>query len=317
MLNDGLNALLVLFILGTVLWLWHLTIARVGGRWWRRLTTGGLVLVFAGLLARAALAPPRESTRETTGASMAERVPEPRETATLLDATKDRLATYELEIENSSGRAAWRRRRDLSKLHDQQVVDFIEAPGFGRWRTPPPIQKVSPSPSTHWTSTEAFPGPETNYSDQLELLHHSGVLSFLNLRGFGIVEDRTRVVGFERHGFRDQAYWTRSKLVADRVELVSLLLQPEPAVYQSDRLPTMEAVREFPTRPLDAFETASLGLLRAGEDMTSASSGEVTRAFGSIRSAKQCVTCHGGERGDLLGAFSYMLRAKTEQKLSK
>ena len=29
--------------------------------------------------------------------------------------------------------------------------------------------------------------------------------------------------------------------------------------------------------------------------------------LGAIRSAKQCVQCHGGQRGDLLGAFSYTL----------
>ena len=29
--------------------------------------------------------------------------------------------------------------------------------------------------------------------------------------------------------------------------------------------------------------------------------------LGAIRSADQCVKCHGGERGDLLGAFSYRL----------
>ena len=31
------------------------------------------------------------------------------------------------------------------------------------------------------------------------------------------------------------------------------------------------------------------------------------RILGAIRAAKQCVDCHGGERGALLGAFSYTL----------
>jgi hypothetical protein len=30
--------------------------------------------------------------------------------------------------------------------------------------------------------------------------------------------------------------------------------------------------------------------------------------LGLARSVKQCVACHGGARGDLLGAFSYVLR---------
>lgn len=30
-------------------------------------------------------------------------------------------------------------------------------------------------------------------------------------------------------------------------------------------------------------------------------------ALGAIRSIEQCTKCHGGKRGDLLGAFSYSL----------
>jgi hypothetical protein len=33
------------------------------------------------------------------------------------------------------------------------------------------------------------------------------------------------------------------------------------------------------------------------------------RMVGSVRSLKQCIPCHGGRRGDLLGAFSYSLSA--------
>jgi hypothetical protein len=28
--------------------------------------------------------------------------------------------------------------------------------------------------------------------------------------------------------------------------------------------------------------------------------------LGAIRSTRQCLSCHGGNRGDLLGAFSYV-----------
>ena len=34
---------------------------------------------------------------------------------------------------------------------------------------------------------------------------------------------------------------------------------------------------------------------------------EGVRMLGAIRSVEQCMKCHGGERGDLLGAFSYSL----------
>ena len=47
-----------------------------------------------------------------------------------------------------------------------------------------------------------------------------------------------------------------------------------------------------------------LATLRKGEDLYV----REDRMLGSIRSTKQCIACHGGERGVLLGAFSYTLR---------
>ena len=35
------------------------------------------------------------------------------------------------------------------------------------------------------------------------------------------------------------------------------------------------------------------------------------RMFGALRATKQCLKCHDAARGDLLGAFSYTLRAKS------
>ena len=69
----------------------------------------------------------------------------------------------------------------------------------------------------------------------------------------------------------------------------------------------MDELREAPTRPLDRFEASSLDKLRQGEDLIVGRSPRQLRMLGAIRSLKQCVACHGGERGDLLGAFSYRL----------
>ncbi len=48
--------------------------------------------------------------------------------------------------------------------------------------------------------------------------------------------------------------------------------------------------------------------LRHGEDLFASRDGNGLRMLGAIHSFKQCVACHGGERGDLLGAFSYSLK---------
>ena len=108
--------------------------------------------------------------------------------------------------------------------------------------------------------------------------------------------------GFQSHGFTNLPAPT-----IDRVELVSLLMHDEPAVYVSDHLPEMARLQGVPTRPLDEFEVSGLANLRQGENLYE-SSAHPTRLMGSLRNAKQCVECHGGCRGDLLGAFSYTFR---------
>jgi hypothetical protein len=79
-------------------------------------------------------------------------------------------------------------------------------------------------------------------------------------------------------------------------------------VYVSENLPRMEELRGAPTRPLDGFEASALEKLRRGEALLVADAPGGVRMLGALRSVKQCVDCHGGERGDLLGAFSYTLR---------
>ena len=69
----------------------------------------------------------------------------------------------------------------------------------------------------------------------------------------------------------------------------------------------MADLRSAPTRPLDEFEADALAAVRRGEDGHAARRGDEVRFVGAVRSARQCVGCHGGKRGGLLGAFSYTL----------
>jgi hypothetical protein len=48
--------------------------------------------------------------------------------------------------------------------------------------------------------------------------------------------------------------------------------------------------------------------MKKGEDLIVNDLPEGWLMMGSIRNAQQCVQCHGGKRGDLLGAFSYSIR---------
>jgi hypothetical protein len=134
------------------------------------------------------------------------------------------------------------------------------------------------------------------------------VLDFANPRGFGYFKDRRHVAGFESHRF-SRVPEPEPRWAVRRLELVSLLLHDEPVVYISDHLPEMDKMHNTPTRPLDRFERFALDELGWGEDLFIAEAGDRLRMLGAIRAARQCVACHGGGRGDLLGAFSYTLGA--------
>jgi hypothetical protein len=138
-------------------------------------------------------------------------------------------------------------------------------------------------------------------------MHQGSVLDFANPAGFGLMKEGRLVAGFQAHGLSRVPQPAERWAVA-RVDLVGLLLHDEPLAYASESLPRMDELREAPTRPLDGFETSALEKLRRGEDLVLAAAGGRARMLGALRSAGQCVRCHGGGRGDLLGAFSYMLR---------
>ncbi len=138
-------------------------------------------------------------------------------------------------------------------------------------------------------------------------LHENCVVDFVNPRGFGFVKDRRHVAGFEPHGFTKVPETAGEWKVAS-LDLVGILRHENPVVYVSAKLPRMEELRDAPTRPPDAFESAALEALRKGADLHLGDGPEATRFVGAIRSTKQCLACHGGERGALLGAFTYRLR---------
>jgi hypothetical protein len=71
----------------------------------------------------------------------------------------------------------------------------------------------------------------------------------------------------------------------------------------------MDQLRDVPTLPLDRFERFALDTLRQGEGIFITQGEEGVRMLGAVRSTNRCVACHGGDRGDLLGAFSYTLRS--------
>ena len=240
--------------------------------------------------------------------------------STLPSADVDRLSKMEIRVALANGWPSWRN-ATLQRLHEDSVNVFVENAGFGLGRMRSTDSKTlknglpeRPSvaqPDYH----NLFVPPTGDLSATLRdwdatkmtRLHDDGVLDFVNPMGFGYAKDRQRVAGFQKHGMTKvpmaETVWTVAHL-----DLVGLVVHENPVAYISANLPQMEELRAAPTRPLDAFETEALESLRRGEDLFVRGADNKGRMLGAIRAAKQCVVCHGGDRGDLLGAFSYGLR---------
>ena len=145
--------------------------------------------------------------------------------------------------------------------------------------------------------------------DDLRFVHRQGLLYFLYPPGFGYMKDRTHVAGFKSHGFRlDPKFQGEKRWRIEHVQLVGILTQEQPVVYLTDKMPSMEQVRQGKTRGLDFFEEVALPALAGGEDMYIVQKNDTIRMLGALRVTRTCQNCHDAEIGDLLGAFSYTLR---------
>jgi hypothetical protein len=162
-------------------------------------------------------------------------------------------------------------------------------------------------------------GADKALRPQLQDLHENGFVDFVNAPGFGYVKDRDHVAGFQPHQFHEVPTYQskekdRNQWRVQRLELVSLLKFEAPAVYLSEHLPRMDELAGAKTRPLDDFEKRALHALQQGADLEFAFSPTRVRMLGSVRCLQQCAKCHQANRGDLLGAFSYLLKPAAERE---
>ena len=213
--------------------------------------------------------------------------------------------------------APYSRHHSIQLLHNNTLLAFDEAAGFGPVRMVglkpraehflPDTSKPIPQPmpyAPHVVSTGELP-PELP-KGMLYDLNQSSAVSFVNAAGFGVIRNRKEVLGFRPHRF-DRLPVTPKEWDIQRVELVSLLLHEKPLVYDSEHLPSMKEVATLKTRELDEFEKDGLAAIRKGEELYVRGNDSSLRVFGAMRSLQLCAKCHGGQKGDLLGAFSYVL----------
>lgn len=207
----------------------------------------------------------------------------------------------------------------LKQLHEDGVQTFIRAAGVSVFRMGRADEnqlrsklrdgKPVDQPSVYPPSADSEMDNATELAEESRMglgnLHYSSIAEFANVRGFGLIKSRKEVAGFQPHHFSKLT--EGSGFSIQTIELVGLLMHDAPVVYVSNKLPSMASSRTAPTRPLSDFETRSLDAIQRGEDLYIRESPAGVRMLGAIRSVEQCVKCHGGERGDLLGAFSYSL----------
>jgi hypothetical protein len=227
----------------------------------------------------------------------------------------------------------------LQRVHEQTVDWFVSSPGFGVMRMStvsearmndslresiPIPQPIYSSPADRLADPRepgaragagkrepgnANPSRPSDPEASLHKMLQDSIVDFANPRGFGYAKDRRHVAGFQRHQF-SAVPQSAERWELQTLYLLGLVVHEEPVVYVSGNLPRMDELLDAEARPPDAFEEAGLATLRRGEDLITQPKGDSLRMLGAIRSVKQCINCHGGERGDLLGAFSYTLKRR-------
>jgi hypothetical protein len=67
----------------------------------------------------------------------------------------------------------------------------------------------------------------------------------------------------------------------------------------------MDKLAGVPHRALNQFEAGALPQLETAKDLVIEQQPKRIEMLGAVRAATNCLACHEGQRGELLGAFSY------------
>ena len=259
--------------------------------------------------------------QETPFESMEPRVPEPKpgyaEWSNESRETFKKNVNFNYHMIDAQGSYRNNRTEAIGTLHDETLTAFNKAAGFGSIRMrmihplaehflPDAVQPIRQKLDNVVDLVSTGQNSSDLKTDDVAHMNYESTANFSNPAGFGYVKSRSEVAGFRPHRFSKWPDGPQSWDVK-RIDLVSLLLHDESVVYVSNDLPRMADAGKLATRELDSFEKDGLAAIRKGEDLYIRGDAEKVRVIGSMRNFDQCIKCHGGKDGDLLGAFSYVL----------
>jgi hypothetical protein len=203
----------------------------------------------------------------------------------------------------------------LQRLHGEALAHFHADPQNGLRRMPPVYEKVVKEWKTPYFSSGELDREEPiPFAKEMGKIHEHSVGEFLSpspVQPENAAPTIPAIVFDGKNYNRAKKAWE-----AKSIDLIGLIKHETPVVYVSEKVAELERGDAAPTRALDEFELAGLMALQGGENLFGRSREGVIRLVGSVRAEASCLNCHHQKReGDLLGAFSYVLREATYAQL--
>jgi hypothetical protein len=206
--------------------------------------------------------------------------------------------------------------RTLPEIHERYVLEFIHRPGLGVWRFDWEVSEWVELLVDGQNRTLDRQDAYRLYPAQAALANGRHDQETYPSRPKYDADAETLVFSHETVHDVVKRRWTLQMM-----RLIGLVKHKEPVVYLGNGRPDHSARPDrlgknglgmnedtiIPSRRPDRFEAAALAELRKGNELVAETSPSVMRMVGAIRARADCLKCHDGDEGTLLGAFSYTL----------
>jgi hypothetical protein len=95
------------------------------------------------------------------------------------------------------------------------------------------------------------------------------------------------------------------------LDLIGAVHHQPPRAYDSISFQHRDDLTDIPTRELTEFERTALERIEGGQPAWMRKAGDAIEMVAPLRASATCAKCHQVEEGRLLGAFKYVVIAKS------